>query len=262
MNSIEAQTILNIKPPLNPDSLKAAYRAAAKKTHPDMGGSTEAFKKVNEAHQLLKNHLDRQNGKAALNSEQSNPFAGTPYDIYWDILRRAGFQPKTRQENEANYDRPYNKYANPQDNPENVRESEDPKDRERWAKEKNRRYCDVHGIIYDIWCPKCGERDTVKDSYTKEQQEFFKQQKDAYAYAYGFERDREAKKQKASHLITCKDCEGSGAFPGKLFILCPGCHKSSKFGCFICKEQGVIKSKGETCIKCKGTGKVPFSWKE
>jgi hypothetical protein len=45
--------VLGLKPTTTAAQIKAAYRAAAKRTHPDAGGSAEAMQHVNEAHRVL-----------------------------------------------------------------------------------------------------------------------------------------------------------------------------------------------------------------
>jgi curved DNA-binding protein CbpA len=41
------------------DEVKAAFRARAKQTHPDRGGTAAAFRTVREAYELLLNSLSR-----------------------------------------------------------------------------------------------------------------------------------------------------------------------------------------------------------
>jgi hypothetical protein len=50
---------LGVKPTATADDIKAAYRAAAKRAHPDAGGSAEAMQRVNEAHAVLADPLAR-----------------------------------------------------------------------------------------------------------------------------------------------------------------------------------------------------------
>ncbi|MBW3243633.1 J domain-containing protein [Epibacterium sp. DP7N7-1] len=51
----EARKILQISPDeaLTPERLKAAYRSAVKKAHPDNGGDNETFMAVHDAYELL-----------------------------------------------------------------------------------------------------------------------------------------------------------------------------------------------------------------
>ncbi len=46
---------LNISFPVTPEELKSAYRKRAKETHPDLGGTAEAFRQVNTAYEVLVN---------------------------------------------------------------------------------------------------------------------------------------------------------------------------------------------------------------
>ena len=47
--------ILGVSKDASKDEIKKAYRRMANKHHPDKGGDSEAFKKVNEAYQVLSN---------------------------------------------------------------------------------------------------------------------------------------------------------------------------------------------------------------
>ena len=49
----ESYDILQIEPPITPEDLKRAYRKMSLKTHPDKGGSNEAFIKVKNAYDHL-----------------------------------------------------------------------------------------------------------------------------------------------------------------------------------------------------------------
>lgn len=49
----EAYRVLGVRPPFSADQLKSAYRKAAKKYHPDFGGSASDFIKAKEAFDLL-----------------------------------------------------------------------------------------------------------------------------------------------------------------------------------------------------------------
>jgi hypothetical protein len=44
---------------ISADDIKSAYRTAAKRAHPDAGGSAEAMERVNEAHRVLSDPADR-----------------------------------------------------------------------------------------------------------------------------------------------------------------------------------------------------------
>jgi hypothetical protein len=51
--------ILGVSPSATAAEIKTAYHQAAKRAHPDAGGSAEAMQRVNEAYATLSNQLDR-----------------------------------------------------------------------------------------------------------------------------------------------------------------------------------------------------------
>ena len=48
-----ALAVLDLVPGATPEAIKQAHRRMVKRHHPDMGGSADAFRRVNEAYQLL-----------------------------------------------------------------------------------------------------------------------------------------------------------------------------------------------------------------
>lgn len=50
---VAALAVLGLEPGASADAIKQAHRRLVKQHHPDMGGSAEAFRRVNEAYQLL-----------------------------------------------------------------------------------------------------------------------------------------------------------------------------------------------------------------
>ena len=50
---VEAFLVLGLKRGASQDSIKKSYRRLVKQHHPDLGGSADSFRKVNEAYQLL-----------------------------------------------------------------------------------------------------------------------------------------------------------------------------------------------------------------
>lgn len=71
------------------DEIKRAYRKLAMKHHPDRGGNSEQFKKINEAYDTLKDVTKRQqydnpqrqqSFRSQNFSQQQNPFAGSPFE--------------------------------------------------------------------------------------------------------------------------------------------------------------------------------------
>lgn len=53
MTRAEACRVLNVAPNVDGDALKAAYRAAALRTHPDRGGIESDFRRAREAFDVL-----------------------------------------------------------------------------------------------------------------------------------------------------------------------------------------------------------------
>ena len=45
--------VLGVSPAATAAEIKAAYRSLVKQHHPDVGGEAEAFRRVNDAYQLL-----------------------------------------------------------------------------------------------------------------------------------------------------------------------------------------------------------------
>lgn len=62
-------TILGVNPRATQKAIKQAYREQCKQTHPDAGGSHEAFINVNTAYQVLSDPIKRQNYNLSLNTE-------------------------------------------------------------------------------------------------------------------------------------------------------------------------------------------------
>jgi len=57
MTNNDAASILGLDGELNPDIVKAAYRKACMKFHPDRGGSVEMMQAVNKAYEVLKEFI-------------------------------------------------------------------------------------------------------------------------------------------------------------------------------------------------------------
>ena len=57
MTVSKAKKILNIKGSVTEDKLNKKYKQAVKKTHPDVGGSVDEFKKTQEAKDVLESHI-------------------------------------------------------------------------------------------------------------------------------------------------------------------------------------------------------------
>ena len=53
MEATEAARLLEVRLGASPDVLKAAYRSAIRRAHPDAGGSEEQAALINKAHDVL-----------------------------------------------------------------------------------------------------------------------------------------------------------------------------------------------------------------
>jgi curved DNA-binding protein len=53
LTPLEARAILGLAPDAGPETLIGAFRAAAKRAHPDQGGDADSFRRVLEAYRLL-----------------------------------------------------------------------------------------------------------------------------------------------------------------------------------------------------------------
>ena len=77
--------ILGVKRSAGPEEIRAAYRRAAKKAHPDQGGSNEAFRRVQLAAETLLEAAQRR----SLSGQDSSFRAGdrTSLDVDWMDVR-------------------------------------------------------------------------------------------------------------------------------------------------------------------------------
>lgn len=85
--------ILGIDKSSNPGVIKKAYRNLSMKHHPDRGGDSETFKKINDAYQILGD----EEKKRVYDMQRNSPFSGMPgmrgmsgmsgVDLQEDILR-------------------------------------------------------------------------------------------------------------------------------------------------------------------------------
>lgn len=83
--------ILGVSENASDKEIKAAYRKAAMKYHPDHGGDEEKFKQLNEAYEALKDSRRREEYKqqryAQSSSRSSNgPFSSNPFTDFEDIF--------------------------------------------------------------------------------------------------------------------------------------------------------------------------------
>jgi len=65
--------ILGVNPAAEPEVIKAAYNALAKKHHPDAGGNAERMKSINEAYEVLSDMSRRARYQAVYRQRQAPP---------------------------------------------------------------------------------------------------------------------------------------------------------------------------------------------
>ena len=71
-------TILRIRSDAAPEEVRTAYRRLAKQSHPDAGGSSEAFQTVQEAYEVLSDPVSRRRYDAARRSRLPRAVAVEP----------------------------------------------------------------------------------------------------------------------------------------------------------------------------------------
>jgi|TARA_B110000858_G_C17760635_1_gene454346 curved DNA-binding protein len=95
--------ILGVSRQATDSDLKKAYKKASMEHHPDRGGDAEQFKRINEAYSTLKDPSKRQQydnpqpqgfNFNSQNFQDSNPFAGSPFDGMFGN----GFQQQQRRQ--------------------------------------------------------------------------------------------------------------------------------------------------------------------
>lgn len=77
MNNENLYTILGVQETATQDEIKKAYRDKSKKCHPDVGGSEDEFKKVNEAYSVLSD----ENKKREYDFRKNNPNMGNGFGM-------------------------------------------------------------------------------------------------------------------------------------------------------------------------------------
>lgn len=93
---------LGIEPSATQEQIKEAYKKLVRQHHPDRGGDTELFKKINEAHDILKDPVKREqydNPQQIFNSSTKNDF-NFQYDdmdsMFSQMFKRTGYQQRNR----------------------------------------------------------------------------------------------------------------------------------------------------------------------
>lgn len=129
MTIYEAEQILHLVEPYNLDDLSKCYRTRAKKAHPDLGGSEEEMRQVNEAYDCLKPLFDNTNAdikRSPLTKSESeqNEWVdfGDDFDDFIDAINHMYY---TQQHNERVNDYVSQTVANGQSAKDNSTNSED-----------------------------------------------------------------------------------------------------------------------------------------
>ncbi|MEK7075982.1 MAG: molecular chaperone DnaJ [Patescibacteria group bacterium] len=87
--------ILGISKTASADEIKRAYRKLASEHHPDMGGSSDRFKELNDAYQVLsdsgkRSQYDRY-GQTFDQAQRQGGFSGNPFGDFEGNFNNAGF---------------------------------------------------------------------------------------------------------------------------------------------------------------------------
>jgi hypothetical protein len=91
MSHDEALSTLGLKDDHSEEDLKAAYRDASKKHHPDVGGSLDGMKRVNAAYEKLKDGTSKPQTRT---NRKPVPKSPHPNDHLWDMIHHEN--PKVR----------------------------------------------------------------------------------------------------------------------------------------------------------------------
>ncbi|WP_313813582.1 J domain-containing protein [Glutamicibacter sp.] len=96
MSSPSPYEILGVSPAASMEEIKVAYRKAARATHPDLGGSEDAFKDVQRAYQMLSDMQAPDAFERTFQSPGQAPRAGYRARPYDERLRTTPQQPKAQ----------------------------------------------------------------------------------------------------------------------------------------------------------------------
>ncbi|MCW4464378.1 J domain-containing protein [Glutamicibacter sp. MNS18] len=101
MSSPSPYAILGIARTASLAEIKVAYRRAARESHPDLGGSAERFKQVQQAYQLLSNERARTDYDRSFQGSGPAPDArtaahGAPTRSYDERVKPSGTPPKNQ----------------------------------------------------------------------------------------------------------------------------------------------------------------------
>ncbi|HSW75861.1 MAG TPA: ankyrin repeat domain-containing protein [Candidatus Saccharimonadales bacterium] len=97
MTRSEALQTLGISDGATPQEIKAAYKTAALKAHPDTGGSDVAMQKINEAYQIAQGKDEESDQTGASVQEERSPFAyPADYDTAFFKYKKDEYDPDYR----------------------------------------------------------------------------------------------------------------------------------------------------------------------
>ncbi|MGO2051468.1 molecular chaperone DnaJ [Arthrobacter sp. MYb211] len=96
MSSPSPYEILGVPRTATFEEIKVAYRKAARASHPDLGGSADEFKDVQQAFQTLSDDRSRSSFDRSFQSPGQAPRAGTSARQYDEKLRTSPQQPKAQ----------------------------------------------------------------------------------------------------------------------------------------------------------------------
>src|SRR4051794_8622723 len=88
--------ILGVAPSASMEEIKVAYRRAARATHPDLGGSEEKFKQVQQAFQEISDQTNPLSHEQTFQKPGDAPRAGYATRPFDERLRTSPQQPKAQ----------------------------------------------------------------------------------------------------------------------------------------------------------------------
>lgn len=96
MSSPSPYEILGVPQSASLEDIKIAYRKAARASHPDLGGSEEQFKTVQQAYQILSDEHGNARFEKSFQAPGQAPRAGTTSRAYDEKLRTSPQHPKAQ----------------------------------------------------------------------------------------------------------------------------------------------------------------------
>jgi hypothetical protein len=89
MNSVDARQVLGVGASASEQDVKQAFRRLALITHPDRGGSSEAFIKVNEAYEILTGQRQASSASETSTSKTQNRTSATNQNMSFGVATAA-----------------------------------------------------------------------------------------------------------------------------------------------------------------------------